>query len=241
MNPHDDLEAYVLGALENAEAAAFETHVASCSACRDGVASYGGVLRALRALPVAAPPPAPRVRRTHIGWIAAVAAAAVLGIAIGQRTVPARADGDVAAIAEMIAVQPREIALAGTSARGTAIVGTGGARTAFIVSGLPAPPRGPRISSVGARCEGAFTRHDASHERRARSAGRPRRRARGRAPHRHHGRAGRRVTCAHGPCSGDRQGLVGAIAPEHAGATRLPRFARVTLFASGLPYRGRRR
>ncbi|HEY6233641.1 MAG TPA: anti-sigma factor [Candidatus Elarobacter sp.] len=142
MNPHDELEAYVLGALEDPGAAAFEAHLPSCSACRDGIASYGGVLRALRALPVAAAPPPPRVGRTPIGWIAAVAAAAVLGIAVGQRTVPVRADGDVAAIAEMIAVQPREIALAGTSARGAAIVGSGGARTAFVVSGLPAPPAG---------------------------------------------------------------------------------------------------
>ncbi len=145
MNPHDDLEAYVLGALEDGEAAAFEAHLASCAACRDGVASYGGVLRALRALPVAAPPPPlrpPVALRARIGWIVTVAAAAVLGIAVGQRTVPARADGDVAAIAEMIAMQPREVALAGTTARGAAIVGTGGDRTAFLVSGLPAPPAG---------------------------------------------------------------------------------------------------
>lgn len=142
MNPHDDLEAYVLGALEAAEAGAFEAHLAECSACRDGVASYGGVLRALRAVPAAAPPPPPRTGRPWIGWIAAVAAAAVLGIAVGQRTVGARADADVVAIAEMIAAQPREVALAGTSARGTAIVGSGGDRTAFVVSGLPPPPAG---------------------------------------------------------------------------------------------------
>jgi hypothetical protein len=73
--------------------------------------------------------------------IAALAAAAVLGVAVGQRTAPARADGDVAAIAEMIAAQPRQIALAGTSARGAVIVG-GGGRSAFVVSGLPAPPAG---------------------------------------------------------------------------------------------------
>jgi anti-sigma-K factor RskA len=145
VNPHDDLEAYVLGALEDGEAAAFETHLATCSDCREGVASYGGVLRALRALPVAAPPPPPRpaiALRARTGWIAAVAAAAVVGIAVGQHTVPARSDGDVATIAAMIAMQPREVALAGTSARGTAIVGTGGDRTAFLVSGLPAPPAG---------------------------------------------------------------------------------------------------
>ena len=142
MSPHDDLEAYVLGALEQPEAAAFEAHVAECTACRDGVASYGGVLRALRALPIAAPPPPPRVGRAPLGWIAAMAAAAVLGIVVGRNTGGVHADGDVVAIAEMIAAQPREVALAGTDARGTAIVGSGGQRTAFVVTGLPAPPPG---------------------------------------------------------------------------------------------------
>jgi anti-sigma-K factor RskA len=142
VNPHDDLEAYVLGALEPSEADAFEAHFGQCSACRDGVASYGGVLRALRALPVVAPPPLPRVRRVPLGWLAAIAAAAIVGIAVGQRTVGARADGDVVAIAEMIAAQSRAVALAGPAARGTAIVGSGGLRTAFVVSGLPPPPPG---------------------------------------------------------------------------------------------------
>lgn len=142
MNPHDDLEAFVLGALEPAETQAFEAHLAECSACRDGVASYGGVLRALRALPAAAPPPAPRVGRPPLGWIAAVAAAAIVGIAVGQRTMGVRADADVVAIAEMMAAHTRAVALAGPSARGTAIVAGGGTRTAFVVSGLPAPPPG---------------------------------------------------------------------------------------------------
>lgn len=142
MNPHDDLEAYVLGALEPAEAAAFEFHLAECSVCRDGVASYGGVLRALRALPVAAAPPPPRAGRPPFGWLAAIAAAAIVGIAVGQRTVGTHTDADVVAIAQMIAGQPREVALAGPSARGTVIVGSGGLRTAFVVSGLPAPPSG---------------------------------------------------------------------------------------------------
>jgi hypothetical protein len=140
--PHDDLEAYVLGALELAEAGAFEAHLAACQVCRDGVASYGGVLRALRSLPVAAPPPTPRVGRPPLAWIAAIAAAAVLGVAVGQHTAPARADGDIAVIAEMLAAQPREVALAGASAHGTAIVASGGDRTAFVVSGLPAPAPG---------------------------------------------------------------------------------------------------
>ena len=142
MNPHDDLEAFVIGALEPGEAHAFEAHLNECSACGDGVASYGGVLRALRALPAAAPPPPPRVGRPPLGWIAAVAAAALVGIAVGQRTMGARPDADVVAIAEMMAAQPRAVALAGPSARGSAIVGSGGTRTAFVVSGLPAPPPG---------------------------------------------------------------------------------------------------
>jgi anti-sigma-K factor RskA len=142
VSPHDDLEAYVLGALEPSEAGAFEAHLAECSACRDGVASYGGVLRALRAAPVAAPPPPPRVGRAPLGWIAAVAAAAIIGVAVGQRAVGTGADRDVMAIAQLIAAQSRAVALVGTSARGTAIVGSGGDRTAFVVSGLPEPPAG---------------------------------------------------------------------------------------------------
>ena len=142
MNPHDDLEAYVLGAIEPAEAGAFEAHLAECSACRDGVASYGGVLRALRAIPAAAPPPPPRIGRPALGWIAAVAAAAIVGIAVGQRTAGTRTDADVVAVAEMMAAQPRAVALAGATARGTVIVGSGGTRTAFVVSGLPPPPPG---------------------------------------------------------------------------------------------------
>jgi anti-sigma-K factor RskA len=142
VNPHDDLEAYVLGALEPSEERAFEAHLAECSACRDGVASYGGVLRALRAVPVAAPPAPPRVGRPPLGWIAAVAAAAIIGIAVGQRALGPGTDRDTVAIAELIAAQSRAVALVGTSARGTAIVGSGGDRTAFVVRGLPPPPAG---------------------------------------------------------------------------------------------------
>lgn len=142
MNPHDDLEAYVLGALEPSEAVAFEAHLAECSPCRDGLASYGGVLRALRALPSAAAPPPPRPGRPPLGWIAAVAAAAVIGIAVGERVAGTGADRDVVAVTQLIAAQSRAVALAGTSARGTAIVASGGRGTAFVVTGLPPPPPG---------------------------------------------------------------------------------------------------
>jgi anti-sigma factor RsiW len=142
VNPHDDLEAYALGALEPSEAAAFEAHLVACSDCRDGLASYGGVLRALRALPAAAAPPPPRVVRPPFGWIAAVAAAAAVGIVVGERVAVMGADRDGVAIAALIAAQSRAVVLAGTSARGTAIVASGGRGTAFVVSGLPPPPPG---------------------------------------------------------------------------------------------------
>ena len=159
VSAHDDLEAYVLGALESAEAAAFESHVVMCSDCRTGMASYSGVVRALRTLPVSAPPPAPspRVRRARVAWISAVAAAAVIGIAIG-RLFSNAPDTELAGIAEMVADHPREVALSGQLARGSAIVGAGGRRTAFVVEGLPPPPagrgyqvwiRGARVASPG--------------------------------------------------------------------------------------------
>jgi anti-sigma-K factor RskA len=142
VNPHDDLEAYVLGALETAECGAFELHLAECPACRDGIASYGGVLRALRALPTAAAPPPPRVGRPPLGWLAGIAAAAILGIVVGERVAGTGQDHDVVAITQLIAAQSRAVALTGTSARGTAIVASGGRGTAFVVSGLPPPPPG---------------------------------------------------------------------------------------------------
>ncbi|HEY0393249.1 MAG TPA: anti-sigma factor [Candidatus Elarobacter sp.] len=148
MNPHDDLEAYVLGALDPADAAAFESHLSGCAECRDGVASYGGVMRALRSVAVPSPPPAPRVGRARAAqpaWIAALAAAAaaiVVGAAVAQHNAATAGDDDVALIAQLIADRPYQVALAGPSARGAAIVGSGGTRTAFVVSGLPAPPAG---------------------------------------------------------------------------------------------------
>ena len=57
MNLHDDLEAYALGALDPAEARAYEAHLGQCGACREGLASYAPVVHALRGLPVEAPGP----------------------------------------------------------------------------------------------------------------------------------------------------------------------------------------
>ncbi|GAC1581148.1 MAG: anti-sigma factor [Candidatus Elarobacter sp.] len=144
MNVHDDVEAYVLGALDAAERRAFVAHLAACDACRDAVASYAEVVHALRSLPVDAPPPAPSIRRAplalaNLRWIGALAVAAALAFFLGRPAVP---DGDVAAIAEMVTGRPREVALLGPSAQGRAIVGAAGRRTAFVVSGLPPAPRG---------------------------------------------------------------------------------------------------
>ncbi len=98
-----DAAAYVLGALEPAEADAFRRHIADCAACREEVAAYeqvaqglpaaGGeryevpsdlrkrVMREVRANPKprsAAPAvQAPRSRRPLIAWGGALAAAAV--------------------------------------------------------------------------------------------------------------------------------------------------------------------
>jgi anti-sigma-K factor RskA len=45
----ENAAAYVLGALEPAEAEAFRRHIAECAACRDEVAAYEGVTHALPA------------------------------------------------------------------------------------------------------------------------------------------------------------------------------------------------
>jgi anti-sigma-K factor RskA len=47
----ENAAAYVLGALEPAEADAFRRHVAECAACRDEVAAYEGITEALPANP----------------------------------------------------------------------------------------------------------------------------------------------------------------------------------------------
>ncbi len=144
MNPHDDVEAYVLGALDAADVRAFESHAATCAQCRDAIASYAGVLAALRRLPLAAPPAMPRVRRMPLAWRIGAGIAAAIALAIGLAAAFAanRGDEDARAIAEMLGSHARMVALAGPAAHGSALVDAGGRRTAFVVSGLPDPPRG---------------------------------------------------------------------------------------------------
>ncbi len=157
MSVHDDVEAFALGALDPADEQLFREHLAACAPCRDAVARYAVVMSSLRSIRQAGAPPAPTIRpRTY--WREAVAAVLVACVVGGTFAYTQRPDGDLAAIASMVADHPREIALSGPSASGSVVVGAQGQRTAFIVRGLPAPApgrgyqvwvRGARVSSPG--------------------------------------------------------------------------------------------
>lgn len=141
----DDVEAYALGALDAEERVRFEAHLTACGACHEAVTSYGDVLESLRRVPVPLVPPAPKVGRKPlaVGRYAAIAAGLV-GLTFGVSQVPKfvqyqRSEREYAAIAQMLATDPQEIALVGKSgASGRAIVGDRKRHTGFIASGLPA-------------------------------------------------------------------------------------------------------
>jgi len=95
----DDCAAYVLGALEPAEAAALQAHLETCAECRAEVERLGAVAEALatgvpqhtappelrrRVLDAVAPPPRPaRVRRRRPVFALAGAVALGLGLVLG--------------------------------------------------------------------------------------------------------------------------------------------------------------
>jgi anti-sigma factor RsiW len=143
---HDDIEAYVLGALEREEREAFERHLATCPSCEREVASYLPVLSALREIPLPTAPPlrAPvPVRRISALPRALYPLAAVVALAIGgfggaalQRT----ANSDMVTVAAMGVTSVEQVRLRGDDgAEGRAIVGQARRRTAFVVAGLPQP------------------------------------------------------------------------------------------------------
>lgn len=142
MNPHEDLEAYVLGALDSDDAFAFERHLSTCASCREGIASYSAVMRGLRSIPLVAPPSIPVPQRARANGLLALAAVALLGVGLGVGASLVHPDRDEAAIVAMIADRPHEVALRGTIARGQVIVGAERLRTAFIVRGLPRAANG---------------------------------------------------------------------------------------------------
>jgi len=61
---HPDVAGWVLGALDPADAAAFETHLGSCHHCQAAVAEFEPVARSLRLAAPAAEPPADLQART---------------------------------------------------------------------------------------------------------------------------------------------------------------------------------
>jgi anti-sigma-K factor RskA len=144
---HDDLEGYVLGGLAADDVRVFEAHLRDCADCRDGIASYGVVLRALANVPMTTAPiartlrHASEARRRALFGAGALAAAAAVGIAIG-RLAFAGTPSDLEAIAVMTADPARGVALRGPVANGSALVGRDHEHTAFVVRGLPAPPPG---------------------------------------------------------------------------------------------------
>lgn len=111
---HDDLEAYVLGALDAREREAFEAHLAACATCVHERAAYANTLQSLANTYVPAPPPVPFV------------------------------DGRPFARNHHRANQPHQIALIGhvPGVSGRAIVGDGRRRSGFLASGLPMPQAG---------------------------------------------------------------------------------------------------
>jgi hypothetical protein len=142
LNVHDDVEAYVLGALDECDKTAFERHLEECPSCQREVASYVPVLSALRELPLPAVPPL-RARANKvipIRTFMATAAAALLAVGgIGGTFVQRMQNSDMMTIAEMSATSAETVSLLGSGAEGRAIVGVGRRRTAFVVDGLPEP------------------------------------------------------------------------------------------------------
>jgi anti-sigma-K factor RskA len=139
---HSDVEAYVLGALDDSERTAFENHLAECLTCPREIASYVPVLHALRQLPL------PSYRPLKKGWSSTIpirpfmtiAAAAILAISALGGTFWQRSEtNDMVTAAVMGATSAQSIALRGNGAQGRMIVDGRRERTAFVIEGLPSP------------------------------------------------------------------------------------------------------
>lgn len=142
---HDDVEAYVLGALDEPERAQFERHLDGCPSCQREIASYLPVLRALREMPLPAPPPlhsrakkAVSFPTVAFGWAAAAVVALTIG-GFGGASFERAQSNEMVTVAEMGVTAAQEIPLQGDGAKGRAIVGEARQRTAFVVAGLPEP------------------------------------------------------------------------------------------------------
>jgi anti-sigma-K factor RskA len=147
---HEDAEAYVLGALDDADARAFQDHLPRCAACKAAIDSYAPVLRMLDSVPFPRPaadrPPIAEARRHFAGVRSAVAVlAAALIFGAGLLTGHALTnpyDRDLITIATMWSEASREVHIQQGAISLRAVVGSHGHRTAFILTGLPPPPAG---------------------------------------------------------------------------------------------------
>ena len=158
-----DLAAYVLGALEPAEAADFRRHLDSCAVCRDEVAAF---MQVVDALPMAAPQQrAPRELRRRImrdvraePRSRAPRASAFWPAWERLMSRPALATGFAVALSALAIVGGIELGSTGsgpakviqaavTGVPGSARLRIAGGRAELIVSRLPAPPAG-RIYEV---------------------------------------------------------------------------------------------
>lgn len=157
VEPHDcsgDAAAYVLGALEPAEAEAFRRHLDSCVVCRDEVAAFE---RVVDSLPAAVPQyraptslrrrvlrdargqakqqaraSAPPSRRLHFAPRPVLAGAGAFAVVLVALVFALSGGGSSG---------PRTITAA-VSGHGTATVRVGGGRAELILNHFPAPPAG---------------------------------------------------------------------------------------------------
>jgi anti-sigma-K factor RskA len=140
---HDDVEAYVLGALGESERGAFERHLPECAPCQREVASYLPVLSGLRDIPLpAAPPlraPTPRVVAVPRALYPLAAAVALAIGGFGGAALQRASSSDMVTVAKMGVTSVEQVRLRGDGVEGRAIVGEARRRTAFVVAGLPQP------------------------------------------------------------------------------------------------------
>jgi anti-sigma factor RsiW len=158
-----DLAAYLLGALEPAEAEEFRRHLESCAVCRDEVAAFTQVVDALpmaasqeraprelrrRVMRDVRAEPRGRPRRARPFWLAweSLVPRPVLatGLAMGLAALAIFGGIELGSTGSS---QPRVIQAAVTGVPGSAQLRIAGGRAELIVSRLPPPPAG-RIYEV---------------------------------------------------------------------------------------------
>ncbi len=139
--PHDDVEAYVLGALDEHDVTLFAQHLANCPSCQHETASYVPIVNAMRGMP---PPAAPAFRsprslfgRSRRAFYGIAAALLLVSGGFGGAALEHVLNSDMVTVAEMEINRAQEVTLAGSEFTGRAIVGEARRRTAFVVRGLP--------------------------------------------------------------------------------------------------------